>query len=237
MDTPATVPPELKKEIADALLHLRPAHERRREYVLELLATVLLALATVGSAWTAYQSTRWSGDQSFQYSKANALRAESVRASTTMALLVEIDTSLFESWADAWTDGDSQRLDFYERRFREEFRPAFEAWRAEATRPGEAPEGTPFTRPEYHPATLDKSRELAAEAEKAFEQARQSNQNGDNFTFCVVLFASVLFFAGVSTKLLHPSLKIALLALAGVMMVVATLYMFSLPQNIGFRIQ
>ncbi|NTX36249.1 hypothetical protein HUA78_17565 [Myxococcus sp. CA033] len=237
MDTPATVPPELKKEIADALLHLRPAHERRREYVLELLATVLLALATVGSAWTAYQSTRWSGDQSFQYSKANALRAESVRASTTMALLVEIDTSLFASWADAWTDGDSQRLDFYERRFREEFRPAFEAWRAEATRPGETPEGTPFTRPEYHPATLDKSRELAAEAEKAFEQARQSNQNGDNFTFCVVLFASVLFFAGVSTKLLHPSLKIALLALAGVMMVVATLYMFSLPQNIGFRIQ
>ncbi|MFY2563724.1 hypothetical protein ACN469_39410 [Corallococcus terminator] len=236
-DTPPTVPHELRKEIADALLHLRPAHERRREYVLELLATVLLALATVGSAWTAYQSTRWSGEQSFQYSKANALRAESVRASTEMALMVEIDTSLFESWADAWTDGDTRRTEFFERRFREEFRPAFEAWRAEATHPDEAPGGTPFTRPEYHPAPLDKSRELADQASQYFESARQSNQHGDNFTFCVVLFASVLFFAGVSTKLLHPSLKVSLLALATVMMVVAILYMFSLPQNIGFRIQ
>ncbi|NVJ27300.1 hypothetical protein HUW62_39400 [Myxococcus sp. AM011] len=236
-DTPPTIPHELRKEIADALLHLRPEHERRREYVLELLATVLLALATVGSAWTAYQSTRWSGEQSFQYSKANALRAESVRASTEMALLVEIDTSVFKSWADAWNDNDTRRTEFFERRFREEFRPAFEAWRAESTRPDEAPEGTPFTRPEYHPAPGTRSKELAEQATRFFESGRQSTQNGDNFTFCVVLFASVLFFAGVSTKLLHPSLNISLLALATVMMVVATLYMFSLPQNIGFRIQ
>ena len=30
---------------------------------IELLAAVILALATVTAAWSAYQSTRWSGDQ------------------------------------------------------------------------------------------------------------------------------------------------------------------------------
>lgn len=235
MDT-APLPPELRKEISNALLHLRPARERHRDYLVELLATVLLALATVGSAWSAYQSTRWSGEQSFQYSKANALRAESVRASTEMSLRVEIDVGLFESWVEAFAHGDLRRADFYEQRFRNEFRPAFEAWRAEKHEPGTAPNGTPFTRPEYHSEQLQKSQQLADDATAAFENARQSNQNGDNFTFCVVLFASVLFFAGVSTKLLHPSLKYALLALAVLTMLVAVAYMFSLPQNIGFRL-
>ncbi|MFY1827023.1 hypothetical protein ACN47A_13970 [Myxococcus fulvus] len=237
MSTSSPVPHELRKEVADALLHLRPARERKREYLLELIATVLLALATVGSAWSAYQSTRWSGEQSFEYSKANALRADAIRAANEMALLVEVDTSTFANWAAAWSDGDERRARFFEQRFREEFRPAFEAWRAEGLAPGIAPPDTPFTRPEYYPAPRERSRLLNEEAAATFDKARQATQNGDNFTFCVVLFASVLFFAGVATKLDHASLKFSLLALGVVMLVVGSAYMFSLPQNIGFRIQ
>ncbi|MBZ4408414.1 hypothetical protein OWM54_04915 [Myxococcus sp. MISCRS1] len=237
MSTSSPAPHEFHKELADAILHLRPARERRREYMVELLATVLLALATVGSAWSAYQATRWSGEQSYEYSKANALRSEAVRAANEMALLVEVDTSTFGNWAAAWSDGDEKRARFFEQRFREEFRPAFEAWRAEGLLQGVAPPDTPFTRPEYYPAPRERSRLLNEEASATFDKAREATQNGDNFTFCVVLFASVLFFAGVATKLDHPSLKLSLLALGVVMMVVASAYMFSLPQNIGFRLR
>ena len=41
---------------------------------LELISTVLLALATVATAWAAYQSRQWTGVQSQGYSKATANR-------------------------------------------------------------------------------------------------------------------------------------------------------------------
>lgn len=33
----------------------------RRERVLELIAVVILAVATLATAWSGYQATRWSG--------------------------------------------------------------------------------------------------------------------------------------------------------------------------------
>ena len=46
----------------------------RSERAFELVSTVLLALATVATAWSAYQSRQWTGVQSEGYSKATATR-------------------------------------------------------------------------------------------------------------------------------------------------------------------
>ena len=47
---------------------------------LELLATMLLALATVATAWSGYQASRWNGEQAKAVSRANAMRIESAKA-------------------------------------------------------------------------------------------------------------------------------------------------------------
>lgn len=49
---------------------------------LEIAAAVLLALATIASAWSAYQASRWNGEQALGYSRAGADRVESSRAFT-----------------------------------------------------------------------------------------------------------------------------------------------------------
>jgi hypothetical protein len=73
-------------------VHVHPAHElsessggtTHRERTLELLATVLLSLATLGIAWSGYQAARWSGIQSRHYAEANTARTLArVRAMTT----------------------------------------------------------------------------------------------------------------------------------------------------------
>ena len=55
---------------------------RRRDRRVELIAAIMLSIATVVTAWSAYQATRWSGDQAEDYTSASATRTESVRAST-----------------------------------------------------------------------------------------------------------------------------------------------------------
>jgi hypothetical protein len=46
----------------------------------ELAATVLLAVAAVATAWAAYQSARWHGEQARAQSGSVAARVESTRA-------------------------------------------------------------------------------------------------------------------------------------------------------------
>src|SRR5205085_225113 len=47
---------------------------------IELVATFLLAIATVATAWSGYQSTRWNGEQAKSAARANAYRIESAKA-------------------------------------------------------------------------------------------------------------------------------------------------------------
>ena len=71
-------------EIDDMAASPAPGDEqngKRWHIWLELIITVMLALVTVGTAWSGYQAARWGGVQSVFYTQAGARRVESVRAS------------------------------------------------------------------------------------------------------------------------------------------------------------
>ena len=44
--------------------------------LVEVISAAVLALATIASAWSAYQATRWGGVQAAAFAEAGALRAE-----------------------------------------------------------------------------------------------------------------------------------------------------------------
>lgn len=92
---------------------------------LELVATVLLAVATVATAWSAYQARVWTGEQSQGYSRANATRADVNRTAALANRQVQIDVATFTQWVDARAQGRAPLAAFYAARFRNEFKPAF----------------------------------------------------------------------------------------------------------------
>jgi hypothetical protein len=200
---------------------------------LELLATVLLAIAAVATAWSSYQSARWSGVQAIDFSKANAARVESTRASTEAGQQTQVDVLTFTQWANAYAAGDDRLTRFYFDRFRDEFKPAARAWIA--TRPlrnRDAPP-TPFVMPEYRVAKRAEARGLVAEAERQTASARESNQRSDNYVLAVVLFAASLFFAGISTKLSSPSQRAAVLMLGYVLFLGTVAWVVTFPISIS----
>ena len=131
----------------------------------ELVATVLLAVATVATAWSGYQSTRWNGEQSKAAARANALRIDSSKAASLANSQTEIDVATFTQWVNAYAQKQTELADFYFKRFREEFRPAVDAW--VATRPLKNPKAplTPFAMPQYKLAARAEADRLDAEAE------------------------------------------------------------------------
>ena len=67
----------------------------------ELVATVLLAVATVATAWSGYQSTSWNGEQARQ--QPAPMRSESIRQGGGLAnTQTEIDVATFTQWVNAY---------------------------------------------------------------------------------------------------------------------------------------
>jgi hypothetical protein len=200
---------------------------------LEILATVLLALAAVGTAWSSYQASRWNGEQAKSFSRATATRIESTRASSRADAQTQIDVATFTQWVNAYALKQTELADFYFRRFRKEFKPAVTAWIA--TRPlrnADAPL-TPFAMPEYRLAARAEAERLEADAEVLAAKARTNVQRATNYVLGVVLFAVALFFAGMSTKLRSRRLQAVLLGLGTTIFLGTVVWLATLPVSIS----
>lgn len=177
-----------------------PTRFDRFEPLAEIVATAILALATLATAWSGYQSARWGGVQASSYSQAGALRTESTRVSTEYGQLVQIDIAIFINWINAYTDDDQAKLQFYRDRFRDEFKPAFKAWMD--TDPFNNPFAprSPFVMPEYQLSQKAEAERLLEEAQATFAKGSDANQTSDNYLLNTVILAGVLFLGGIVTR-------------------------------------
>ena len=205
----------------------------RRDRRIELLVTILLAIATVATAWSSYQSARWSGVQTINFSRANAARIESTAQSTLAGQQTQLDVATFIAWTSAYAANDTTLSDFYFKRFRAEFKPAVDAW--VATKPLKNPSAplTPFALPQYRLAAQDTSRALTRAAEAATAEAKVDNQRSDNYVLAVVLFASALFFAGISTKLDAVRARITIVALGDTVFIGTLVWVATFPVSVS----
>ncbi len=196
---------------------------------LELVSTVLLALATVATAWAAYQSRQWTGEQAQGYSRATAARIEVNRVSAVANREAQVDVATFIAWVDARAQNESELTAFYRARFRDEFEPAFAAWLA--TEPFENPDAppTPFAMPEYRLKSSAEAERLERTAAARSELAKDANERADNYMLAVVLFASSLFFAGISMKLQTVRARTAILGLGCVLFVGTVIWVATFP--------
>jgi hypothetical protein len=196
---------------------------------LDLVSTVLLALATVATAWAAYESRVWTGEQSQGYSHATATRIAVNRASALANRQVQIDVATFIQWVDAREQNRDRLAAFYRARFRDEFQPAFAAWLATKPLENAGAPATPFAMPQYRLKASDEAERLEASAAAASEQAKDANQRADNYMLAVVLFASSLFFAGISTKLQTPRARAAILGLGCLLFLGTLIWVATFP--------
>ena len=223
--------------------HEQSASAGRTADRIEFVATILMAVAAILTAWAAFQSTKWSGVQADNYSQASAARTESSRATTIASRQIIIDVEMFLQWVDAY---QSERAvgtnpnpaataklaprtlsEFIAARFRDEFRPAFDAWIASNPLVNEQAANTPFELPEYGLAQEEESALQEATAQERTTAARDANQQGDNYVLLTVLFAVSLFFAGVSGKLNQVTnsaiaLGVSILVAGGALILMAT---------------
>jgi hypothetical protein len=219
-------PSEVGKEIAE---HAKQQAHERRERMLSIAEAVLLSLVALLAGWSGYAAAKWSTESRVSLADALTARAKANRANLEALELRNFDSSTFEAWFAAYTAGNEQAMELAERRFRPEFRVAFDAWRA--TRPetnARAPRG-PTYMPQYRQPKLRVGERLEAQAVEAFATGVSAGKTADDYVQTTVFLAVVLFLVGISAHFPLRSARYGLIGLAAVLLVASLVRLAQLP--------
>lgn len=195
---------------------------------LAITAAVLLGLAAVLTAWSAYRESLTTDLVLRNYSEMQALISLANDRYSLRDQQESLEVEVFLSWSVAQAAGNDPAMDSLESVMSDELAAAMAWW---ADQPEDVRPPTPFT--EDNPAYADlPSRELIsegdaymAEADTARIAAEEADAVSDRFDLAQVFFAVVLFVAGLTTIVQRRSIQMGFLALsvAGILAGVAIL--------------
>ena len=194
------------------------------------VVVVVLSLTTILAAWSAFQSSKWSGMMSISFSQASSARVEAARLDGDANRVATIQVGLFTQWLQAASLEDDTRAEYLASVFPEPLASAFTAWVAADPQANPDVPRTPFAMPEYAIPEEAKAAAADARADAKFTEALASNQRSDNYTILTVLFAAVLFFGSLSGRARSRGVQNTFLALAVVLMVLASGFLISFPK-------
>jgi hypothetical protein len=197
---------------------------------MDLLSAVVMAGATVATAYSAYQSSLWNGEQMAHKARSTTAVVRVGKLSNLALQRTSVHVNLFVHWVSALSRGDNRMADFLFVRFPEPLKAAAAAWRA--TSPFENPNAppSPFDMPEYvQQERVDATRwEQIAEDESA--AGEHAGEMANRYLLFTIIYASVLFFAGISGKFRWPAIDLAVLLLGAVTLLAGVVTMIASPR-------
>ena len=194
--------------------------QARRE-IIAVLEAVLLSVVTIVTAWAGYSAAKWGTESRLELAQGSALRIEANRAFAIAAENRNFDSSTFNAWFIAYTLGNPEKMAIAERRFRPQFRVAFDAW--QATDPDHNPSSPPGPTymPEYRQPEKDHGDQLDRRADAVTASGQHAATVADNYVRITVLLATVLFLVGIGSTFKDKKLRAVLASVGALMLAVA----------------
>lgn len=177
--------------------------ETRFNRFVDVTSVAIISIATVFSAWCGYQASRWSGVQSEQYHLSGVARTKASEQLARANVEELYDRQLFLQYMISSLEGKQSTATYIRESFRPEARGVIDRWLAmpAMNRGGLR---TPFAMKDYQPPDRALAVRLNDAANKFFDRALYARRRSDRYILLTVLFASVSFLGGISTKLRAP---------------------------------
>lgn len=207
----------------------RPAVPDPKKPWFEPAAAILMAVASLSTAWCSFQNSRWSGQTSQLGTHADKLEGQAAAWHLEARQIESLHTRFWMEAMDAALDGDQKLARFYTDRFADELKPAYEKWIA--LKPFENPAAAPhpFYQGLYMPRFEREIRDANTEAALAEAKSKQTGHLASSYLSNTVLLATVLFFAGTASKFDQRRVRWASLAFAVSLFLYAAVRMLMLP--------
>jgi hypothetical protein len=219
-------PGEVSKEIAEHR-HRNSDHDDSRISIIE---AILLASVAVLAAWSGFAAAQWSTESRLELARSSTNRTEASQAELRAMESRNFDASTFNTWFTAYVAGDEPAMAVAERRFRPEFKVAFDAWMAEdPLNNADAPPG-PTYMPEYEQPDQELSAQKTETADHLYEEGSHSAVTADDYVRITVLLASVLFIVGISGQFRIRRARHGLVAVGGAILLYSVVLLIIAPK-------
>jgi hypothetical protein len=207
----------------------QPAGGSRHSRTVQIGEALLLSLVTIAAAWSGYAAAKWGTESRIELAQAATLRNLATRADLAALSTRNFDSSTFNTWFTAFTLDDPQKQAVAERRFRPEFRVAFDAWMAtDPLRNPRAPPG-PTYMPQYRLADQAKADALDREAEATSAAGNHAGEVGDDYIRITVFLAAVLFLVGIGSTFKLHTIRYTLIGVGSILLILATVLILQQP--------
>jgi hypothetical protein len=222
--------------LAVDLKRTRREHDREAEHESEgereeTLSVVTTSLAAAATAWAAFQSTIWSGRQTFALARAEKLRTLSTEARLEGDQQLHIDVDLFIAYADAYASHDEALSKFLYDRFPPRMKKATDAWLAlRAKSPEEAPLH-PFAMKEYVLEAHARARALGSQADDEVAAASHANVTSDTYVLGTVILALVILLSSLGLRLRRRPPRRVMLVLSAAALIVMIAWLAMRPMG------
>jgi hypothetical protein len=197
---------------------------------LSVIEAALLAVVAVLAAYSGFASAKWGTESSLRLARANTERNLASRAELQGLSTKNFDGLTFNAWFSAYLSGNQAGMQVAERRFRPQFDVAFKAWMAtDPFTSTNAPQG-PTYMPEYVQPGQAETNSLDAQATAAYAEGVAAGGHSDDYVRTTVFLATVLFLVGISGHFRVRSARIGLIAVGGVILLTAVVFLLELPK-------
>jgi hypothetical protein len=216
---------EVGKEIAERAGHAGERHDR----LVSIVEAILLSVVALVAGWSGYSAAKWGTESSLDLAKASSTRAEANRA-YQQALTYRVgDAVTFNAWLSAHYSGNRSAQRITQKRFLPELRVAFAAWIATHPFTNPAAPAGPQSMPQYHAPGAAQAARLDSQAEASFATGQDAAGTEDDYVRTTVILASVLFLVGISTQFDRRGIRLALVSVAGVLLLAGLIAILALP--------
>ena len=207
-----------------------PALERQeKKKWVEPVAALLMALATLSTAWCSFESAAWTRKSNRLMNEFNTLERQAGLWRIQGMQQATIHTGMFMQALAAQQAGNDKLLNFYVERFPPELRKAYDAWLAE--KPFENPNADPhpFVPGLYETPGTREATDMNRKAADSQKQAGAAGSISGQYLANTVLFAAVLFFANAAGKFEQRRVRVVAFAFAVAVFLFAVVCTVRLP--------
>ncbi|MBK9178529.1 MAG: hypothetical protein IPM45_02955 [Acidimicrobiales bacterium] len=193
--------------------------------LVELLSVVLLGVAAILTAFTAFQASLKDGEALSGYTESNQLATLAADLNGQGDVVQSNNEQIFLEWSKAVNTGDEELAAYIQGSLMTDDLASAIAWWADS--PDEFTSPFVEENPDWVNPFWEQGADLQAQSEVAFQEGQEAGDTGDTYGLAAVFFAVTLFFGGVANVFKNRPLQLVILGVAAVALGVGTAVMLS----------
>jgi hypothetical protein len=203
--------------------------EKKSYAWVETACAILMAVASLGTAWTSYEVSRWAGRSGEKAGasaalerKANLMRIEGFQVQGAQL-------QVFLEYVAAHMSGNAALEHWFVDRFPPELKKAFDTWIAQKPFENAGAPLHPFLPGIYEMRFTKEIEESLKESARLADDSRTAGVVASSYLSTTIVLATVLFFEGITARLGTSKLRLGTFWFGAVLFLISIVRVVTLP--------